>query len=389
MIFLSLKVDNLYMFQDVTLDFTYSRRVKNSLIEGEYLEEFPNVRFKRVCVIMGPNAAGKTTLGRLMCAINNYLLERRPIEQVRENIYDTSKPAMVDLLYVVPVLKELRRLRIELDTRGLKRETLWTMPLRKSKSLTQMKAALNESQPVFDWPEPDQAAVGDADNVALFSQARLKGVALDRASGWHYIFCEMDVSSDNLTHEQQDLVLLEKVLRAFDGSIVSVQLSQDKDNAYVIAFQNGDRVIVEDGQLRPSDRQRLSRGTLESIEMAKLLASIIRQGKDSPEVSHTFFLDEKMAYSHTEMEVAILNVMIERLGRYSQLFYTTHNHDILSMALPSHSYLFMYKDGFVRFAHPEKKGFRKNDRNLLGYVRNDMFGTMPDTGLIDALLEDT
>jgi hypothetical protein len=211
---------------------------------------------------------------------------------------------------------------------------------------------------------------------------------LDHASGWHYIFSEMDVSSDNLAHEQQDLVLLEKVLRAFDCSIDSVRPSQDKDNAYVIAFHNGDRVIVEDGQLRPSDRQRLSRGTLESIEVAKLLATIIRQGKKSPDVSNTFFLDEKMAYSHTEMEAAILNVMIERMGRYSQLFYTTHNHDILSMALPSHSYLFMYKDDFVRFAQPEKMGFSKNDRNLLGYVCNDIFGTVPDTSLIDALLEE-
>jgi len=387
MIFLRLKVDNLYMFQDATIDFTYSRRVKGSLVEGEYLEEFPQVRFKRVCVIMGPNAAGKTTLGRLMCSINNYLFGI-PVKEVRENIYDSNRPAFVDLLYVVPALEELRRLRVELDTKGLRRETLWAAPLRKSKSLKQMESALDESEPLFEWMRQDKAAADDAGGLVLLSQAFATGVSLDRASGWHYIFSEMDVSSDNLAHEQQDLVLLEKVLRAFDGSIDSVRLSQDKDNAYVIAFHNGDRVIVEDGQLRPSDRLRLSRGTLESIEVAKLLATIIRQGRGSPDVSSTFFLDEKMAYSHTEMEAAILNVMIERMGRYSQLFYTTHNHDILSMALPSHSYLFMYKDDFVRFAQPEKMGFSKNDRNLLGYVRNDIFGTVPDTSLIDALLEE-
>ncbi|WP_293649559.1 hypothetical protein [Thiolapillus sp.] len=385
MIFLRLNIDNIYMFKEAAIDFTYPRRLASSLIEGEYMAEFPQVRFKRVCIIMGPNASGKTSLGRIMCSINNYL-QGKPIAQVCENIFDKSKPATIELLYVLPELKELRRLRIEVDAKGVKRETLWGMALHKSDSLEKMVMALDKSEPVFHWDREEQPAIGDTDNVKLFSPAAAKGVVLDHASGWHYIFSEMDVSSGDLVHDQQDLVLLEKVLCAFDGSIDSVSPSQDKDNAYVIAFNNDDRVIVEDGQLRSSDRQRLSRGTLESIEVAKLLATIIRQG-DIPNVSSTFFLDEKMAYSHTEMEAAILNVMIEKMGRYSQLFYTTHNHDILSMALPSHSYLFMYKDDFVRFAQPEKMKYSKNDRKLLGYVRNDIFGTVPDTSLIDALLD--
>lgn len=385
MIFLKLKADNLYMFRDAEVDFTYPRRRHDSLIEGEFLEEFPQVRFKRVCVIMGANASGKTTLGRLLCAINNFVMGR-PLSDIQQAIYDRTSPGIVDVLYIVPHCQELRRLRVEVDSRGLVRETLWSMPLRKNLSLAKMEQALRSSEPVFEWTRPVEA--GLLESSFMVSQAIVQGKVLDSTSGWHYIFSEMDVSSENLAHGQQDLPLLERVLQAFDPSIESVKPSKDKLNAYVIAFSNGDRVIVEDGELRESDRQRLSRGTLESIEVAKLLSTIIRTGKFDSEYSGTFFLDEKMAYSHTEMEKAILNVMIERLGRHCQLFYTTHNYDILSMALPSHSFLFMRKDGFVEFAQPEKMGLTKNDRNLLGYVRNDVFGTLPDTARIDALLED-
>ena len=387
MIFLRLMVDNLYMFQDTTIDFTYPRRIQGSLIEGEYLDEFPQVRFKRVCIIMGPNASGKTTLGRLMCLINNYL-SGRSIQSELNNLYDKKKSATIDLLYVIPAIKELRRLRIEFDHMGLLRETLWITPLRKYLSIKSMEERLQKNTPTFDWsrPKKDKDALNES-NAILFSQAIAQGKTLDNLTGWHYIFSEFDVSSGNLAHEQQELTLLEKVLRAFDTSIDSVRPSQDKDNAYVIRFRNGDRVIVEDGELRPQDRRRMSRGTLESIEVAKLLATIINNNNQDESFSNTFFLDEKMAYSHTEMEAAILNVMIERLGPYSQLFYTTHNHDILSMALPSHTFLFMHKDEFVQVSQPEKLGFSKNDRNLLGYVRNDVFGTIPKTNQIDALLE--
>ena len=78
--------------------------------------------------------------------------------------------------------------------------------------------------------------------------------------------------------------------------------------------------------------------------------------------------------------------MIESLPRNSQLFYTTHNYDILEMNLPSHSYTFLKKDGYSEFIHPEKLGYNKNDRGLLSYVKNDVFGTRPNLDSIYNLL---
>jgi hypothetical protein len=93
-----------------------------------------------------------------------------------------------------------------------------------------------------------------------------------------------------------------------------------------------------------------------------------------------------MAYSHSEIEISILNLIIEKLKPNSQFFYTTHNYDILEMNLPNHSYTFMKKNKFIKVLHPGKLGYTKNDRGLLGYVKNDVFGTLPDTSKIEDFL---
>ena len=93
-----------------------------------------------------------------------------------------------------------------------------------------------------------------------------------------------------------------------------------------------------------------------------------------------------MAYSHSELEQAIVNLIIQKMGRYSQFFYTTHNYDILDMNLPVHSYLFLKKnEDRAEFVQPEHQ-FSKNDRSLLNYVKNDIFDTVPDVSLLDGLL---
>ena len=49
MIFTHLYIDNFYNFHDTAIDFTLKRELKDSIIEGEYLEDCPKFRFKRVC----------------------------------------------------------------------------------------------------------------------------------------------------------------------------------------------------------------------------------------------------------------------------------------------------------------------------------------------------
>lgn len=375
MIFLKLKIDNFYMFKNTFIDFTYSKKINNSTIEGEYLEEFPNIKYKKVCIFMGANASGKTSLGRVMCAINNYLVGR-PIEDVTSKICDKDKNASVEVIYITPETKTINKLSVLLNTSGLVHEEYAFLKLRKSKSLLDTLEEIDTIKPNFVYGINGEH--GDIENPGFKSVAFSKGYELcGNYNNWNYMFC----TSSSLTgvEENTDVELLKKILNTFDSSIIDVKKIQESNkNAYVIKFANGNDVITEDGRIL--DEDRLSRGTLESIEVAGFVDFLMRNH------DATLFLDEKMAYSHSELELSVLNLMIEQLGKNSQLFYTSHNYDVLEMSLPSHSYTFMRKEDFVEVTHPEKLGYTKNDRNLLGFVKNDVFNTLPDTTKIEELL---
>ncbi len=374
MIFLQLKIDNFYMFEDTFIDFTYPKKNKNSTIEGEFLKEFPKINYKRVCIFMGANASGKTSLGRVMCAINNYLVGR-PVEDVPSKICDKDKDAIFKVTYVTPETKEIHQLEAKFNKDGLIFESYQSCDLKTSYSLIETLSKVQNSEPKFQYDTDNNY---DIANPGFQSVALLKGYKLHGDEHiWHYMFSETNSSTE--LNSNTDIQLLRNILLSFDLSISEITKVKESDkNAYIIKFLNGNEVDVKDGKVLNSER--LSRGTFEALEVAEFIHSVISRD------NATLFLDEKMAYSHSEIELSMLNLMIEKLKENSQLFYTTHNYDVLEMNLPSHSYIFMRKEDFVEVIHPEKLGYTKNDRSLLGFVKNDVFGTLPDTAKIEELL---
>ena len=75
MIILKLKLDNIYGFKDFELDLTYPKKIVNSIIENEHLAGFPNFRYKKVVILMGANASGKTTLGKAIKDISEFIIK--------------------------------------------------------------------------------------------------------------------------------------------------------------------------------------------------------------------------------------------------------------------------------------------------------------------------
>lgn len=374
MIFLKLKINNFYMFKDTEFDFTYSKKIKDSTLEGEFLDDFPNIKFKKVCILMGANASGKTSLGKVMCFINNYLLGR-DLKGVPETICDKERNASVEVTYVSPSAHKIYKLIVEFDQDNLVSENYSVCKLKKSYTLEQTLAEIENSAPTFTYNQEEMHGI---ENPGFKSVARMLGHELDGVSVWNYTYSEFNTSI-RLDQRAPNIKLLKATFKTFDPSITDVnKIKGSIKDSFIVKFVNDDEIIIEDGKINTP--QRLSRGTIESIDIAQLIHFMISQGDG------TFFLDEKMAYSHSEMEVAILNLMIQALSSNAQLFYTTHNYDILEMNLPSHSYMFLRKDPFVKVAHPEKMGYTKNDRNLLGYVKNDVFNTLPDTTKIETLL---
>ena len=199
--------------------------------------------------------------------------------------------------------------------------------------------------------------------------------------------------------------MLSAVLKTFDNTIQNVlplvtktgkknksKVEKNQVEGFSILFANNDKVMIDlDGDI--TNTNRLSRGTYEAIRISHLLSRLVNVYKEEQKTRRgydcTYFLDEKMAYTHSELEKLIVTLIISKLGRFSQFFYTTHNYDILSLDLPIHSFIFTKKDeGVTKFIEASSV-CKKNDRKLISYVKNDCFGTLPDLSLIeDILFED-
>jgi len=382
MIFLEVKIDNFYMFKDTVVDLTYPKKNNSSTIEGEFLTDFPNIKYKKVCIFTGANASGKTALAKMMCAINNYL-DGRNLRNDRikldDKICDVKQSASFTITYTTPETSSIHKLEAIFDEEGLMRERYQTQKLRKSYSLKETIESLDVKEIDFFYDRhKDNRGI---ENPKFQSVAAILG-KMESDNFWNYSFDEYGYK--HAVESTVDLTLLEKIMKTFDLSIKAIlPIKESETNSCIVKLSNGDEVIISHGEVQNTGR--LSSGTLESIKIASMIENIIYSGKENGRGS-TFFIDENMAHTHSEMEQSLLNLAIDKLGENSQLFYTTHNYDILAMNLPTHSYVFLKKDEFTQVIHPEKLGYTQNDRNLLSFVKNDVFATLPDTSPIDDLL---
>ena len=56
MILMDIKMDNIYGFTDFHMNFSYPKKIVNSVIDSEWLSGYPNFRYKKAVILMGANA---------------------------------------------------------------------------------------------------------------------------------------------------------------------------------------------------------------------------------------------------------------------------------------------------------------------------------------------
>ena len=129
-------------------------------------------------------------------------------------------------------------------------------------------------------------------------------------------------------------------------------------------------------------RDKLSTGTADGISIASSLAMLMLHKYG------LYYIDEKFSFVQSDIEKRILSLMIYNLQEDSQLFFTTHNTDILDMSLPRHSYTFLRrsKDENHEIGSISASEIIKNNRlSLRAAVENDVFESIPDDTLLDDL----
>ena len=360
MVIMDIKADNLYSFKNFHLNMSYPKKIVDSTINQEYLEDRPNFRYRKVNIIMGGNATGKTSLGKLLMLFLNYFTDGT-YKRFTNIIHDTSKTAQL-IIDFVTALNVLYRFELKIE------------PMHDNYS--------EENVHINFYYTP----INVKDNYEMcakrIDEADCYETTYDKinTSGWHFSYPKdawTDKKKIDFVDNDKYLHVLEQVLKTLDTSIKEVIKVKELDNTYAIKYDRYS-VLIKDGEI--TNAEYLSSGTKAGIDIAYTLTALICDWHDF------YYCDERFSYVNSDVEKACLSIMIDKLVGRKQLFFTTHNTDVLDMQLPKHSFIFLKKD-INNSENPIKcinasYYLKRNTDSLKHAVENDLFCTVPELSLI-------
>lgn len=372
MIIMNIEMDNFMSFNNFAMNLSYPKKIVNSSIENEFLTGFTNFRYKKVNILMGANATGKTSFGKMLMNIFHFM-DKKQYADIVGLISDKTKEAAFCIDFVAN-MKYLFRVNTvisppeegqKLTGENIDVSVCFVEIQKKDSYESCLKRLLETKQEKCD------NYIKELEKVTGLS--------------WTFAYPEDD-SAVELFRAPKDsgtfIRILGVILRALDPSIVAVDRLSEVEGAYAIRTKNN-VAIIQDGQV--PDIGWLSSGTKSGIAIAVMIAHMIEKKCEF------FYCDEKFSFIHSDIEKALLSVMIELLDDDTQLFFTTHNTDILDMQLPKHSYTFMKKEVYGEDSKIEcinaGEILKRSTDSLKSAVENDLFSSAPATDLIYDILD--
>lgn len=371
MIVMNIYLDNFMAFKNFHMNMSYPKKIVNSYIEEEFLKDHPNFRYKKVNILMGANASGKTSFGRMLMNIFNFM-DKKEMDRVTRAICDTSKKATFSIDFITIEGDCLYRVttRINPKTKETYKDTDVNI------CVNYVKIGAKDSYESCSKRLSEQDCTMNKNFVEELG--KIKGLS------WLFEYpADFGVVNKYSTYGSSTyLKVLENTLKALDTSIVKVERLRDVEKSFVIRMKNQD-VIMQDGELTKGDI--LSSGTKAGIAIAGIVTAIINGDNGF------YYCDEKFSYIHTDIEKAFLSLMIQCLRKNDQLFFTTHNTDILDLPLPKHTFTFLKKDvqddtETIKSVNASEFLKRSTD-SVKNAVENDLFSAAPSTELIYQLEE--
>lgn len=368
MIVMNIKINNFFAFKNFEMNMSYPKKIVNSYIEGEHLKDRENFRYKKVNILMGANATGKTSVGKMLMAIFN-AITKKEYTRLLDLVTDTGKIASFSMDFVARSYK-LYRLEMKI------------MPF--DKNGENPKIQVNTRFVEIKQRDSYESCVKKLEQIPYDDNSNfVEQLEKIEHLGWMFSYPTDSESGVVKCPENANyLAILNYTLRALDPSIKQVEQLNEIENAYVIRMDTQD-LIIQDGEVIKNNI--LSSGTKSGIDIAHMLSSIC-----AGECGF-YYCDEKFSYVHSDTEKAFLTVMINNLRENEQLFFTTHNTDILDLPLPRHTFVFLKKD-MSDLEQPVKcfdasKYLKRNTDSLRNAVENDMFSIAPNLELIYEISE--
>lgn len=398
MLFLSVACDNLFMFKNFYLDFTYERKLNHFLAENDVIFPEANINVRKKMLLLGGNASGKTTFGVLLCAINNFIIGM-PVTNNRINLFNAIFDANQNSCFEVEfVCKEnAYRMKCVFNKERIIEESLKVVKIYKSYNIKKLRQRLDNVEPVavYSYAKPSGLGLLLKENIAFVSNIMSKDSSqkmlelkneIHNSMGFHYFFSNYsEQNSDSKITIPVDMI--NHILPAIDNSVEKVVTLQPSDTkiqttSYLILFKNGEQVTIPEGDLASVSQDRLSHGTYEALAFLNILQEI----KTRPD--STIYVDEKLPHLHAELE-AYLVMKVLLMKHNGQIFFTTHNSELLDLNVPNNVFLLFKRgeDGYNSALFVSDK-LSKNDRSVRNYYENDYFGVMPDYSVLDTYFED-
>ena len=359
MIVLKLDLKGICGFDDFSINFTYPKKIVRSIVGDEHLEGRERFRYKKINVLMGSNATGKTSLGRALLKIFGYINsgnEALLLEMASEN----------EAFFTIDFVNEGFTLHRLFASINKEEETV---------DVHYYAAEIAEK----DFYERSVEKLRDYTDEIGDSGLRIK----KRTGEIHSRFAYPEIANSlQTTGTDPDNLLktMRAVLATLDPTLTDIDLLPGVKDTFIIR-RRGTDILIQEGKLL--NREILSSGTAEGIDVAVFLASMLSDER------MFYYCDEHFSYIHSEIEKAIFGLMMERIRNNEQLIFTTHNMEMLDLNLPKHTYTFLKKeiaDGQCRVtAIPASALIKKNTDSVRTAVDNDMFGNLPDLSRLNEL----
>lgn len=358
---LRVEFDNILCFKNFKADFSYPKKLVNSNLDSEYLQDYPKIKYKKLNIIIGSNASGKTSLGNAIWKTFMFI-HNKEAKPIIDLVTDKEKTASI-LMDCVFSEGTFFRFEASIKTNG---EIF--VRYRKVQLLPD------------DTYDLAIKKLGDGDfepHIIALENAKIGGWNFNfpsTESGFGFINCKVDPDKT-----EEFLKILNNVLKTFDPSISMVNKSNETEDTYIIRFDDGRFEIVRDNYPLNNLRQ-LSSGTKYAINIARVMFDIKNHSNGF------YYVDEQFSYANSDIEIACLTSMVELLGDGEQLFFTSHNEELLRLPYPLHSFSFLKKridkDGHFVELFAASSFEKRNNVSARNLYDNDYFDLAPDVNKV-------
>lgn len=376
MIVLDVKISNLACFKDFHINFVTEKKFyKNSFVEPALLPNSRKIYYKNINVIMGANASGKTIFGELLMQLQ--ILLSGGATRFLTDPTDEAKPAKFEIIFSIGKNIFQYTLNSKIKNKQVNvTEIIKLHKLTENQTWNQILKKLDESQP---YPITTTKDINDLFLSSLMYQKIVVSKEISENEYYKYfryyirfIYRIKTIMDKEGPLELSDytIKLLDKLLKIIDSNIVGVsRISTDDLYSFYVKLRHNKKVLMR-GINKISDGLEggISLGTIEAIHLIYTLSVI----KGIPGI---IYIDEQMAYMHTNLSNAIIYQLIDKMKMNSQLFITTHNENVLDLRLPLSSFMFFKKEeNNITVINPEKLE-KPTVKNLKFNVQSNYYGT--------------